>query len=653
MLAEVSIHTSNNGRTDILLIPWHNNHGNHIIPHSSGAWPFHNESLSSYSITRTTVVAFHASSIRAIRQRKRRRSFCLYRFCLAGSSQQQHDISHRAVCSSTILPSRGRHQSRMISILGTSKRHRQRRCRRYIHASFCKHHTKSAMNMDIERILQENQYSAHERSCQPSSETFCGPKANSPGNSPLAMPKEDWLPPINLQTLDGLSVNHVFASIRLRHDLMLDEHLLLRPRNDPHCQAYWQRLDHAIEETRRSPVSYDNHQRYDFLKVVFTELADIIVSLLRTPSPTSPESMEQLRRLWPADITPEIIYATLDVDLIIQNLDHDEHDLWLRVHILLKLFDAICPKGENYRVHYMKFYFEQGLYAWGIHQCFKIVESVKLDCATKALHIYRPLLLKTCPKFEWQYFLQQLQHDRIDLMSVIQWLHVSHKKYGESSFHEMYYKALVHLVTDEGKRTGESPTAPSNIPFPVTLQHDEHRITHDFRLEYRQIVNMALWLLPYRMMAGRYATSMDICRLRDKFAHLFCHTLSRCVLDGVSLGAFYRQLSFYSCHLAVNAHDRYQSRSLDKKQIGVMENWCYSWLSKHDQSSSPIHQLVGKRVQKMLQAYCCQETIHNPMAGLEVDMNHLGNKIRTIGELNLHIYQNLYRCILQRNCSGL
>ena len=190
-----------------------------------------------------------------------------------------------------------------------------------------------------------------------------------------------WRPPINYDTLKELSVNHIFKSLQLRHDLLLDPNLCFRPNLDGpsgrdkmrKAERYWKRVDRAFKQALQDT----NETRYDFLRDILNELAGILVSLIR-PFDLSPACNTSLVWHWPAHTTEDHIHDALDADLIIQQLKRklpiDNQVLWLS-HLL----DTLCPEAQHQpKLMVTKKSFQEQKYARALKHCFDILEIIKL-----------------------------------------------------------------------------------------------------------------------------------------------------------------------------------------------------------------------------------------------------------------------------------
>lgn len=195
-----------------------------------------------------------------------------------------------------------------------------------------------------------------------------------------------WTPPVNYDTLKELSVNYIFKSLQLRHDLLFDPNLCFRPNLDGptgrdktrKAERYWKRVDRAFKQaTTTTPTE----ETFDFIKVILKELARILVSFI-CPFESSPASGTSFPWSWPTHTTKNQIHDTLDADLIIQQLRFklpiDNQVNWLYNLFEALLIPVVHRHQHQQRLVAMKRYFQEQRYAKALKQCFNILEIIKL-----------------------------------------------------------------------------------------------------------------------------------------------------------------------------------------------------------------------------------------------------------------------------------
>lgn len=203
-----------------------------------------------------------------------------------------------------------------------------------------------------------------------------GPPPTPLPNSILSSTTTDTLPPINFDTLKELSAHHIFKSLQLRHDLLLDAHLSFRPNLDGTCgrekkkraERYWRHLDHNLRLGH-----------FDCLKSILTELSKILVSLMN-PFDGSPASGTSFVWMWPIQVTKQHVQDALDADLLIQQLKNGSllNMDWLIVIFEQLMNGASSSQHHQLRLEMMKQYFMEAKYAKALKQCFYILELIKL-----------------------------------------------------------------------------------------------------------------------------------------------------------------------------------------------------------------------------------------------------------------------------------
>jgi hypothetical protein len=229
------------------------------------------------------------------------------------------------------------------------------------------------------------------------SATTCQNKPSIDSSPPPPPSPVNWTPPITYDTLKELSVNHIFKSLQLRHDLLFDPNLSFRPNLDgpsgrdkrKKAERYWRRVDRAFEQ----------QHDWTFLQVIIQELCRILVSLMH-PIASYPHiaavvsGHTALPWHWPSYITKHHIHDVLDSDLIIQQLKYSKH-IGNQVDWLRSTFESLLlqpqplqqPQQQQHQQHQqntmrlidtMVRYFAEGKYAKALKQCFAILEAIKL-----------------------------------------------------------------------------------------------------------------------------------------------------------------------------------------------------------------------------------------------------------------------------------
>ncbi|KAL0096938.1 T-complex protein 11-domain-containing protein [Phycomyces blakesleeanus] len=490
-----------------------------------------------------------------------------------------------------------------------------------------------------------------------------------------------WVPPINSDTLEELTITDIFANLQLRHDMVFDPTLSFRPNLDGSpgrekrrkSDRYWARVDRALqsvlnpasESLKNGLVPLD---QFEFLAVILDELVQVIIPLSKpfacsSASPIFPWN-------WPKHIREEDIVETLDSMLIIQQIRHNKGDFGNQLEFLNNIFEPLCPSSQVYRIQFMNQFFFEGHVAKAFRQCFSILEAVKLECANKALRQYRAYLINTCPEFEWRCFMKDSSENELDIESIYRWFKMTWERQGlDAEFLDVYYEGLIHLVTDDTETSMALGFPPA--PFPVTLRFDKKRLTHLFRYEFQNIIVTSILLIPYRYLAGSYENMKDIVKLKRLFNYLLqgafiltspdaenaYEQAAQGIKDGTIVSC--HSLALHACNTAIQTHldngldDATKSTpNLDLSQLPSLTSFWGEWLSHNLRPGSPIYMLMYRRICKYLKNYARygrpeKEEIENGMiltgmTGLEDEIKVLGQKLKIVAELNLDTFISLY-----------
>ncbi|KAI9023718.1 T-complex protein 11-domain-containing protein [Phycomyces nitens] len=506
------------------------------------------------------------------------------------------------------------------------------------------------------------------------------PKANQPLLDENLL-QSAWVPPINSDTLEELTITDIFDNLQLRHDMVFDPTLSFRPNVDGSpgrdkrrkSERYWARVDRALHSVLHpQPESLKNGlvplDQFEFLAVILDELVQVIIPLAKpfscsSASPTFPWN-------WPEHISQEDVVETLDSMLIIQQIRHNKADFGSQLEFLNSILEPLCPLSQAYRIQFMNQFFCEGHIAKAFRQCFSILEAVKLECANKALRQYRTYLINTCPEFEWRCFMKESSENELDIESIYRWFKMTWERQGlNAEFLDVYYEGLIHLVTDDTETSIALGYQP--VPFPVTFRFDEKRLTHLFRYEFQNIIVTSILLIPYRYLAGSYENLGDIVRLKRLFNYLLqgafiltspdaenaCEQAAQGIKDGTIVSC--HSLALHACNTAIQTHmnaelvDSGKSKpNLDPSHLGSLTSFWGEWLSHNLRPGSPIYMLMYMRICGYLKNYARygrpkKESEGNQrvligMIGLEDEIKALGERLKIVAELNLDTFVSLY-----------
>ncbi|CAO3633733.1 unnamed protein product [Cunninghamella blakesleeana] len=537
-----------------------------------------------------------------------------------------------------------------------------------------------------------------------------------------------WTPPINSETLQELCMANIFRSIQLRHDLLFDPGLSFRPNLDgasgrekcKKAEKYWRKVDKAFKELRdqffstsvtssssnnNNNIKKDHHygntmddNRFDFLVVLFTELRDILITLYN-PFASSPATHESWS--WPNHITLNHLKVIFDVDFIIQQIKFGQTDfLDPFIKVLYTILTALCPLAEIPRLELLKQYLVQEKYAKALRQCFSILETIKLDCANRILRDYRTYLVETCAQVEYQCFRKQLEQEEIRIESTYKWLFKTWQRVGKKSqFVDIYHKGLVYLISDDIYTIRSLGL--KSVPFPITLQFNERRITQQFRHEFQSILLVFILLIPYRYLAGNFASVSDMTRLKRSCIELCKDSMAswseKYGVEIVDLMSLFNQspcstltpeehrkevlricyrLAYKVCHRAFQAHIRHfpsstststspsssssspntTPESLNTDQLIHVSQFWANWLMIHLKTNSPVYHLIYHRLCHLL-SFISQHGVYqlekqssmirlmDRMIGIQENVIAFGEKIKMLADLNLATFSPIYRVL--------
>lgn len=252
--------------------------------------------------------------------------------------------------------------------------------------------------------------------------------------------------------------------------------------------------------------------------------------------------------------------------------------------------------------------------------------------------------------------------------SVYKWIKQSyHRCHGNINSHhgdmfqQIYYQGLVHLVTDDYETVNALQLQPI-LQFPVTLQFDERRLTHQFRYEFQNMIVIAILMVPYRHLSGKYVNTEDILLLKKLYTSLL-KDASVVVTNDQVCGSKKNdnqvscyQLALHSCYTAMKRHEKNNSSMTSSKLIETTKFW-EEWLSHNLKPTSLIFKLMYDRICGQLAFYarCGELSIDTTteVIGLESDLESLGSKLKLVADLNLEtygvIYKSVAKCIQDNN----
>ncbi|KAG2227692.1 hypothetical protein INT45_004734, partial [Circinella minor] len=477
------------------------------------------------------------------------------------------------------------------------------------------------------------------------------------GDRPMVL-QNAWTPPITAETLQELSVDQIISNIQLRHDLLFDRNLRFRPNFDGasgkakqrKAERYWTRLDRAFQHE----LHYDA-----FLPILLDQIVEILellhhrsstsTSTITMDIPTSPiattsnNSNNNNNFCWPHHITMDTVRSMFNPDLILRELFNYTFDLEEKVEFLISIFEPMCPTEHKPRIQLFILYFSQKCYAKAFRQCFAILEAIQLDQANRFLREQRNYLVQTCAHYEYQTFQQSKNPHKCD--SIKTWLSNS-RDHLDWSFLRVYHTALVRLITME------------HTPFPCTLQYDQHRLVHQFRAEFIYITTLAILLIPYYYLVGKWWNKTDLQTLKLKLAQQLkkvgiTNTYNNTASSSASSYRQFHHFAICACEAAMTTHARNNNNNNNnntnsKKNKHKLESlsdptkWI-EWLKRHMDTSSEIYKMMHDRVFHVLRRVSQGQLQHNDfnnntLMPLDRELLALGLRIRAVADLNLATY---------------
>jgi T-complex protein 11 len=192
--------------------------------------------------------------------------------------------------------------------------------------------------------------------------------------------------------------------------------------------------------------------------------------------------------------------------------------------------------------------------------------------------------------------------------------------------------------------------------FPTTFNLDEYRMTNQFRNEYQNIIVMAILLLPFHQLAGKYASKKDLLDLKGTLK-----VLLKKVIEVSSRHAMTDRVSSFDlilevCSTAVRIrHQRQPNLTMPEDTITLKTArfWC-QWLGQNLRPSSSIYCLMYHRIGKLLTELSQSRRVDDSefealgLYGLEDDIRQLGGKIALVADINLRTFHILYASMVKR-----
>jgi hypothetical protein len=221
--------------------------------------------------------------------------------------------------------------------------------------------------------------------------------------------------------------------------------------------------------------------------------------------------------------------------------------------------------------------------------------------------------------------------------------------------------------------------------FPITLQFDERRLTVQLRQDFQSLLLVSIVLIPYRYLAGTFATKSDMVKLKRTCMDLIkdytsvtgnqtsltkMHNSSadrervnqqdrQSEEDDLLFRLCYR-LAYKACYRAFEAHHSHQvakTRTLmGPDQLCQVSHFWTNWLLVHLNSNSPIYTLAHDRLCNVLQFLSQHGTFAietnstmikqlDRLVGIQENVLTLGEKLKALADLNLETFGTVYKAL--------
>ena len=197
-------------------------------------------------------------------------------------------------------------------------------------------------------------------------------------------------------------------------------------------------------------------------------------------------------------------------------------------------------------------------------------------------------------------------------------------------------------MTDDGDTIKVLQLPTTN--FPITFSYDEKRLKHQMRHEFQNIIVIGLLLMPYRLMAGRKATRIELNQLKITYSKL----LRDASITSGRVSCFH--LALHACNLV---RQRHKTRLIPQDVMIEQARYWSNWMNQNLRSTSPVYQVMYHRVRSILlyamsQGSFDEQAIQQQHAtiGLEQEIGKLSEKLSLIADYNMRTFGSLYTYLL-------
>ena len=436
------------------------------------------------------------------------------------------------------------------------------------------------------------------------------------------------LPPINLTSLKEIDLNEILKNPQLRHDILFDPQLQFRPNLDGErgkrkksiIDKYWYEI---YKECYQFFNPTSANPKIIRLPILFQTLKDILISLI----PIKDRSL---------------INEVLDIELIIQQLNHKNFDFLSLSRFLNKIFKNHCAPMRDDLVNTMLIKFELSFeknncdYLMdGLKLIFQILESMKLDIANHQIRLLRPILIDTAVDFEKDYFNQLVKHEKISLQDSINWYQ---RNYNDNSSSEKLEVAgplqdlklklnLIYCVFDLlscKKMINE---------FPNSLTFDHTRLIL-LRADIRQLIVLKLCIILFKNMVMDNNLNKSLIN-DDNLSKLKQEILS-IVTDNNGNIKWTKNIHLISLQLVKNLN--LPNGKLPENLINFLKNW----LIKQIQPSCKVYQLMEDNFFKSLLDNLLPNLLKNNLNN-DDELNNISNRLLILINFNWNVFGDYYK----------
>lgn len=460
------------------------------------------------------------------------------------------------------------------------------------------------------------------------------------------------LPPINLQSLKEIDLQEILKNPQLRHDILFDPQLQFRPNLDGDrgkrkktiIDRYWVEIGSECLQFFKAAGSGSAPAKFVRLPALFTTLRDILLSLLPIK-----------------DRAP--VNEIMDIELIVQQLNHGSFDFVAMAQWLGDVFKSHCAPMRDQWVSEMIEKFREAFaessivkLVLGLRSVFSILEAMKLDVANHQIRILRPVLIDTAVDFEKDYFIQLINHCKIDISDSLRWFM---KKYDttfndaskpdlkEADYKSVIASSIIDLLSCRNMAS----------EFPSTLAFDHTRLVL-LRADVRQQVCVQLCIVLYKQLVSNYelAASYKQASLEPKNLAKVQEEILAIVTDDNGNVKWTRNIQSIALQLVKNVVSDPRAPSQPNMRMPqAMIDFSYNWLTKQIQPSSAIYGMMEDKIFKELLAEVSNSKLKAPQKTAELKfgvdatasnpesvMVGIANRISTLVKFHWSVFGDFY-----------